>query len=365
MANPLSVVTLLERRTMGEIVDLGLEVATAFGLPVTSWRVGDPTRSYYSYLGTVLDALELMGYNLAKSAFLSTALTDWLHLIAKEVYDVDVVYARPSTPTVTFNNTQAALHTIGVGELRVKSTETGHTFTNDSLLTIEPLEEGVVVEFTAENPGLASSVEADQIDEIVTTFVGLEIEESTASQGSDTQSNESIIEQCRASLAALSPFGPRDVFEYVARNSELTGVLDVNRANSTQDATTGDVTVYLASTDGPVASASLTAVQAALLEHAAPWCLTPTAAQSTFVPINVTATLDPLPSGAGAAFESAYGAILAVTLHGSLISRSKIIHELHKAFPTVETLILTSPAADVQLEEDEVPSMGTVSLTAP
>jgi len=36
---------LIQRRTFDEIVNIGLEIAQSVGLPVTSWRAGDPTRS--------------------------------------------------------------------------------------------------------------------------------------------------------------------------------------------------------------------------------------------------------------------------------------------------------------------------------
>lgn len=363
MAAPISVLALLTRRSLAEFVDLGLEVATAVGLPVTSWRAGDPTRSYYSYLARVLDTLEGVAHAIARSAFLSTAFTEWLYLIAKEVYDVDVVFARPSTPQVTFDNTQAALHVIGVGELRVKATDTNATFVNLEAITIAPLETGVVIEMQAEVPGLASSIVEDQIDEIVTTYAGLEIVSSGASVGTDTQSNDSIIAQCRASLAALSPHGPSDIYEYVARNPDLTGVLDVNRAKSTDDSDTGDVIVYVASIDGPVSAPSLEAVQTALMEHATPWTVTVTAAQSDFVPINVVAEMDPLPLNAEEIFESQYGATLVEAKHGSLIAQSFIISELHRIFPGTKSVTVTTPATDLELDIDQIPVMGTVTIT--
>ena len=45
-------------KTAAEIFALGREVAQALGLPVTSWRTGDPTRSLYKYLAEVLAILE-------------------------------------------------------------------------------------------------------------------------------------------------------------------------------------------------------------------------------------------------------------------------------------------------------------------
>ena len=353
---------LIQRRTFDEIVNIGLEIAQAVGLPVTSWRVGDPTRSLYSFQARVLDLLENVASLTARSAFLRTSTDDWATIIAAEVYGVERVEARASTPTVTIDNTQGAVYEIGVGEIRFRSIATNATFTNTSPVSIGSLESGITIQLTAETPGLAGTVNVNDIDDIITTYLGLEIVSSTASTGADRQSLESLITQCRASLSQLSPFGPSDIYEFVARDPALTGVSDVNRASSTNDSTTGDVNVYVASVSGPVSIDSLAAVEQALLKYATAPTATPHALQSEAVPINVTASLTPPQEGASEIFANRYEAILNETAHASLISRSKIIAMLHETFPDVTTLTLTVPAADIQLEEQQVPTIGDVSI---
>jgi hypothetical protein len=49
---------LLVVNTAATLYDRGLAIARVLGLPVTSWRTGDPTRSLYKYLATVLASQE-------------------------------------------------------------------------------------------------------------------------------------------------------------------------------------------------------------------------------------------------------------------------------------------------------------------
>ena len=50
-----SLASLIVAETKAEIYARGLAMATALGLPVTSWAPGDPTRSLYFYLAETLE----------------------------------------------------------------------------------------------------------------------------------------------------------------------------------------------------------------------------------------------------------------------------------------------------------------------
>ena len=70
-------------QSLGTILDRGLALAESLGLPVTSWRVGDPTRTLYYFLAEILAAREDQTSEFIRSAALSTARGDWLKVVAK------------------------------------------------------------------------------------------------------------------------------------------------------------------------------------------------------------------------------------------------------------------------------------------
>src|SRR5690606_21310682 len=112
-------------------------------------------------------------------------------------------------------------------------------------------------DLVADEAGSGSSVGADEIDELVTTFLGVEIASSTAAVGTDEPDPETIREQCRATTGALSPNGPPDAYEFVVRESSLTGVTEITRAKATGDSDTGTGDVIVASASGAVSSGSV------------------------------------------------------------------------------------------------------------
>jgi hypothetical protein len=92
------VLQLFAVNSAAHILKTGLEVAAALGVPVETWRAGDPTRSLYHYLAEVLAAHDSILASFVRSGFLSSAIEqakedgnlDWLTVLAKEMYGVDV-----------------------------------------------------------------------------------------------------------------------------------------------------------------------------------------------------------------------------------------------------------------------------------
>src|SRR6185295_11350770 len=227
MATTLSVFVLVVRQTSALIIDRTLAVARLVGLPVDSWRVGDPTRTLFQAQAEQIDYLDAVQTDLAKSAFLTTAVDvpEFLKLRATDVYGVDPEEATFAAPSVTLDNAGGGLFVLEPGGLILLASSTGSTFTNQETVQIDPLTSGIDALLVAQTAGSAGSVIADAIDTIVSpTLTGVTIASSTAALGSDAQSPQGIVTQCLATLGALSPAGPFDAYEYVARNSELTGI---------------------------------------------------------------------------------------------------------------------------------------------
>ena len=361
---PLSKLVLLLSTTADEFFAGVLDIARNAGLAVDTWRVGDPTRTLFRALASRLADLEDVAVEYAKSHFLSTAEGDWLALRAKDVYNVDKAQQTFAAPSVTFDNAGGGLYELVDGELIVRSSATGATYALQGLLTIDPLTSGIPGTFVAQIGGSAGTVTANQIDEIVSpTLTGVTIASSTAAVGADAQSDPGLREDCLATLGALSPDGPADAYEYVARSEALTGVAGIVRAKSFGDTTDGTVTVYIATAAAGVSGGVVTAVQAAVDTWAQPLCTLATVASGTPEAIDVTSTRTPYRAEDDVVIEAKIAEYLSGVKFGGIVARSALIAAHHAAVPDLVTVTLTVPAADADLADNEFPIAGSYSLS--
>ncbi len=361
--------------TASRIYAAWLQLAAAAGLPTTSWRAGDPTRTLGTYLARAIAAREDYVSNLARGNWLSTAVGDWLKTRASEQYGVDFTPATYAEPTVTVTNTGGGYFTPRAGELTFKCTATGATFHNTDAGTDTttnapgPLSAGKTLRYalTADVPGSSGTVTVNEIDALVTSLLKVVVVSSTAALGLDEQADDAIKTQCLATLGALSPNGPGDAYEFVARNPALTGAQDITRARAIDNTTTGAVLTYVAGASGPVAGASLTAALAAIVQWAKPLCHTPTVAQGTAVAINVAATFT---GSVGAGFLAAAQAEVLQRLSnfniagasGDSVDHTLISTAIRDVVPGIGVLTMTSPAAPTALAQGQYPTLGTFSL---
>lgn len=369
----ISVSTLFTALSSANILATGLELAEAIGLPVTSWRVGDPTRTLFQFVASILGSRESTTSEFVRSAFLSTASGDWLTVVASELYGVDREEATYATSTITLTNSGGGYYPIGVGDLTVKSSVNGKTYHNTSELTLTASSSGDV-DVVCDEAGSAGSAGANEINTMITSYIGVTVTASTAAVGVDEQSDSSLKEQCESTTGALSPNGPPDAYEYVVRNSELTGSTEVTRAASTEDADDLTVTVYVAGASGAVSGAAVTAAQTAVEAWATPLCVTPTVVSASNLALALTATVsgDDVPATAEADVTSAFGALLAylppsttgadvVISHASLVSL--IYQTLVAGGASNLSVTVSSPAGDTTPAIGQVATAGAVSVT--
>lgn len=368
-----SITTLWAVNTAAKIFALGLEIASALGLPVSSWRTGDPTRSLYKYAAEVLADKDDVVTVWIKAAFLSAAIenaketgnSDWLKLLAYEMYGVVVPSATYATPTVTLTNGGGGRYPKGIGEITVKASGINKTYHNTNAPAL--LLPGVTVtyELEADEAGSDSSVAVDEIDEIVTTMLGVTVVSSTAGYATDEMTPDEIGEQCRDSTGALSPAGPPDAYNYVVKNSELTGSTEVTRATSDGESTAGLVNVYVASASGPVGAASVALCNIAINKWARPLTVGAVVSSAVAETIDVTATIsgDDIPEDFADLIDAEITAYLAGVPIAGVVYRSAIIAAIHRAVPEIDTVTLTVPAADVTLGAPEVATPGTYTIT--
>lgn len=374
MATTLSAAVLLVKQTADEILAASLELCSLVGLPVTSWRVGDPMRTLLRTQARKLESLDAVRNEYARSSFLSTAEGDMLTLRAADVYNVEREEETFAAPTITVDNAGGGFYAVDARGAVFSSSATGATYVNQNAFTINPLETGVDILLVAEVGGSEGSAGLNDVDTIVSpALTGVSIVSSTVSAGVDEQSDDGVKEQCLASLGALSPDGPADAYEYVARNAELTGVEGITRALASGDSANGTVTVYVGTATAAVAAPELAEIQAAVDVWAQPLCTDATVESMSPVTLAATFTIVPAAPGAQDAVEAALDAYYAAWDHsetGGLVAkdalasivRQTVLDSTGAAPHTVVVTLLGGGAVDYVLTEAQFPVRGTVTL---
>lgn len=365
----LSAAALYTPQTATEIFEIGIEVARVAGLDVDSWRAGDPTRTSYKFVAQMLASADDTRAEWAKASWLSLAEGDWLTVLAWELYGVERQAATFATSTITLTNAGGGYYEVDAGDLRVRDPVSGATFRSAAAFTLGP-SSSVDVEVEADVEGSDGNVGANDITDLVSpTLDGVTVTASTAATARDEQSDASLRTQCTGSLGGLSPNGPADALEYVARNSELTGTTEVTRARATEDEVNGRSTVYLAGSSGAVTSGAVTAVQSALMRWAAPLCFRPTAASATprTVPVTYTVEGDPPVGWEDTADAAITNYFATIDIGGdasrppAVVAESQIVRAVHNALPGVLSRVRLTGWTDIELAEGEVAVPGTLT----
>lgn len=378
---------LLVQETKTAIYDRGIAVAQSLGLPVTSWQPGDPTRSLYHYLAEILEALEDICVTYISAGFLDWAVeraeetgdSRLLVLLAKQVYDVDAIEATYAETTVTLTNNGGGNYDIEAGDLTFLNTSTGKTYRNVDGGTLTPGPATTLsLTVVADEAGSDSNAAPAEIDDLVTTLLEVTVSNPTAAVGVDAEEPAALAERCRLKLGALSPNGPRDAYNYVARTPELTGTSNVTRSRSIGDSATGDVALYLAGPDGAVAGGDVTLVEAAITKYATPLCITPTVQSASNVAIAVTYQIwlyNSVNKTTGEVQAAISAALLelfrARPIGGDVIApasgkiyQSLILAAIRGVFPEHTFRVsVAAPAGDTTLTTSQVATLGTVTPT--
>jgi len=364
-----NVLTLFVVQTAAEWFSRGLEVAHVVGLPVTTWRTGDPSRSFYLYIAEMLASLDGPAGEFVRSGFLSTARGEWLKILALELYGVEADEATYAEPTVTLTNTGGGEYTIEAGDLTVRASTLGKTYHSTADVTLLAGETSDPIPLVADEAGSGSTVAEDEIDQMVTTFEGVEIAGSGPGLANDAATDEEIREQCRDSLGALSPNGPADAYEYVAKNSDLTGVSGINRAKAKGSAT-GAVTVTVASQTGTVPAPTLALIQDAIERWATPLCVNPIVVSAAVSEVDGEYTIYCLPAltATSTEFEAAIFDALDTLFantpiggQGGILSEDTITDTIRAVYPGL--IYRVTGVEDVELATSEVPERGTIVIT--
>lgn len=361
--------TLLTSATATEAFAAGLEFAASVGLSTESWQEGGPTRTLLQFLALSLATRDEMASTLIAAVALSLATGDALTLLAQETYGIERTAATYSTPTVTLTNGGGGVYAKAIGELIVKSSTTGVTFRSTEAFS---LASGpgttATVALVADESGSDGTVIDDEIDEIVSTMLGVTATSSTASIGVDEESDSALRTRCTNSLGAMSSAGPPDAYNAVALDSDLTGTTEVTKAYTTYDSAYGTSTTYIAGVDGAVGASVVSAVQDAIDQWATPCAVTNTVVSATNESHDVayTVTGTDIPATVEDDLEALVEAYFADIAIGGYLSSSALLALAETYLADAgATDVTVSPLTgfDVFVTTGKVAVVGTVTVT--
>jgi hypothetical protein len=375
----ISLASLLLSETRAAIYNYALGIATGIGLPVTSWQVGDPTRSLYHVLSAKLEAFESNVSGYIKSGFLDHATGVWLKVLAEQVYGVAVPPATYAETTVVLTNASTNLYIIDAGDLTFASSVTGKTYRNTTggTLAVGPATT-LSVTVVADEAGSASSAGAAEITRLVTALDGVTCTNATAAVGIDEQDESVTIQQCKDMQDATSPDGARGAYAYFARNPDYGGTSAITRVRTYGDSTMGVVTIYFAGPSGGSSAADVALAQLAIVTWCLPLCITLVAAAATNVTIAVTYELwlykscNKTVAEVRTAVSTALGVLFSARpIGGDVVApattgkiyQSDILATIVKAIPEGFRASVSAPSGDTALTNGQVAVLGTVTGT--
>lgn len=266
---------LIKTETYDSILEKGLRVAARVGLPVTTWAIGDPTRSLYEYMAEILSSLETIRAGYAASGFLDTAVAfaeqdsknyRWLWLLSQQVYGYTPRDATYATGKVELTHDGANHYDIDAGDLTFKNSVTGHTYHNTEHVML-PIGAAVTVAVAVEADikGSQANASAGEISVMTTLLQGVSCANITPITGTDGDSPHEIMENCRAKVMGSSPGGTRYAYQYWARQASK----EITKVKVTSDAS-HTVHVIVAGPAGKVSVAAIDAAKRMIDIHANP-----------------------------------------------------------------------------------------------
>jgi hypothetical protein len=389
-----SIEDLITPLTPVEVAAKIYELMVRLRLSTTAWKPGAVVRTIVSAVSIVFAAISVLIANIARSAFVSTSHGKWLRLKAAEDYGIDWVPASAAAGGLVVVNNSGGTYDFEIGDLIVASSVTGKYYTNQEIKSIIGGGGTVTIAIAATEVGSESSAAVGDITVVVSDQLGLTCSNPGALVGTDDETDAHLQIRMSDAASAISPNGPRDIYEYVALHvARIDGSTICDRVGTSLSSTTGHVTVTVAGPDGPVddvlevharpdgSSGLLTDlgfVDWYLQRSAVPATVTLTTASATVVPIAVTYTAWVVPNATtqSAGLDAAIVVALASFMRSLPLGGYKIpgsaqgyawVDGIRRAIadvsPNIFRVVVSIPSDNVSLDDSEVAALGTVAGT--
>ena len=355
-----------------------LDTISAVGVPtVTNWKKSGSLRITIRAIATVIASVTAIIAMIARAAYLDYATKDYLTLLAYYVYGVTRIDATYATGAATLVNTGGGSFSFAAGDVTIQNPTTGATYTITQAFSLTPVgtsgatAAGLSIQATAS--GSASSSNPGTITAIVTSILGVTCTNPLSVVGLDAESDPDLVTRCREKLGALSPNGPSGAYSFVAKGIGQ----GITRVQVSPLSHTGVVTAYLATSSGAANSTVVGLANSAIQTLAQPLGITSTgvAATEVLVPIAYVALSDGTSMASTAQMQTnvatALTALFATWPIGGKADDSgatwlftdAIRNAIRKSDPSIYSVRLATPAADVALALGQVATFSTASAS--
>ena len=345
------------------------------GVSTTGWRSGGVVRTILAVVSVVLSVLWTLAVAITRGGFRTLAEQTWLTLVVEQVYGVTRRAATFGSGYVVLNNTSGGSSDYASGELIVKNTITNKTYTSTEAFTLDPLEVGKHVAVRADEAGSGSTAAPGQITSFVTTMLGVTCSNPEAVVGQDDETDAELKAKADAKIDSRSLMGPGAAYEYAARTALRTdgSEIGVNRVRVTSN--DGVVAVVCATASGGVQESDRSRIDSLLQLYAVAHPATAVAVAATTLAVSLNfdwwVTSEETRSTADmlTAVQAAYSAWLATQpiggthlqgVPGGRVYLDSIRSLIRSVSPYTLRVNLVSPAADVEINTYEIPTLGTI-----
>lgn len=370
-----SITELTTPRTVDAIVTSELATLATEEFPVDAWAEGGAARSLVKADATALAVVESTVADLAKGNYGDTATGDWLDLLAASRFSITRIAATYATGEVRLTVASGAgPFTIPAGGLLV-SDGTLRWRSTEAIATTIPSAAAVTFTVRAEVAGEEYNAAPNTITSILSPALpGVTCNNPVIGATStwlstsavNREGDAALLARCRARWATLGSGFTRDAVAYWCRSAETAPGVNAGCTRVSFGPVPGDgtYTVYVASSTGVLAGASVTAVQTEL-NLRKPITDTPTVVAAASATITVAGTVRFKSTATGAeqiavtAAIRAYVNALAMPDDGdtTTVDLAGIHAAVYGAAPgRIADVDLSSPASDTSV------SLGSVAV---
>jgi hypothetical protein len=269
MPDPLSLEELTTPLAPEQVKSTFYSVFTKTGTNVTSWKVGNPTRTTVAALSMLFSSFTSWASNAIRSRFLLLSRGDWLRANAKYDYGIEWLRATYPTGPIRLSNTTANVYDFDPGDLTIEWQTLGsdgltpirYTYTNRDAVHIgagtvqAPFRVNAVI--VGDLIGSASSIPLGATIAAKPTYDGVTADVLTPVNGLDDEEDQILIGRCLDAGSAISPNGPKDAYRAVATEFKVNGASVCTRV---QVVPGNPLTVYLGNASGGISGSDLDAL---------------------------------------------------------------------------------------------------------
>ena len=363
--------------TRDQFIESMLQILADLELPTTAWQELSSVREYI-YATANSDAILSDSITpAARAGLLDYAEGQWLTLTADQEYDVERIVSTFATGDIRLTESDGDPHTFSAGDVRVLNETTGKTYTNTEGGTLTA--NGTLdLAFIADEPGSASDLVSGQTLSLLTAIPGVTPSYVADLLGQDEETDQSVRDRCRDSMAKASPNGPAAAYDYYAKSALRPDGTAVGVTRTKRVEANATVTLYCADADGGISAPDVAIVQDVIDLNVVPTGFTAivVAASTLAVSLAFTLSRSPTATASEASLETLINAAIAsyfssipvggdpsLSFQGIFVST--LIQRIRNAAgANVVDVVVTLPASDQALANNQVPVVsGSIAYT--